>query len=201
MDAHTNNLSIDVGSAWWQRLGLTAGTSHRASSHEHAVAQVRARYLSALHPTFTTSDAGTPHLTLDDVISQLAAIDAGHEEERAQHQREERERGWDRIRAARAAADAEEPIDSGDWAGFTRADATAWCWNLYQYEPHGFGGVGAMVRHRNLAALKGGGVPAGFGYARRARELALAGATPESYRTAKEAMSAKVFDSRDVTFG
>lgn len=192
---------------WWRQLGLTDGLTYRASVNEHDAVRARTQYLSTLRPIFTASDAAEVHLTLNDVISQLAAIDAAHEEKRAQHQRVERERGWEGIRAARAAAHAEEPIDSGSWAGFTRADAIAWCWNLYQFESHGFGGVGAMVRkrdlargrNRDLATLKGGGVPEDLGYAHRARELTLAGATPESYRTAKEAMGARVFDPRDVT--
>lgn len=56
-----------------------------------------------------------------------------------------------------------------------------------------------MTRRRFVSELEAGGIPHAFGYADRARELELSGATPHSYRHAKEAIGAKVFEWGDVS--
>lgn len=72
--------------------------------------------------------------------------------------------------AVYARSDAAEEITTGDWAGFTTADATAWCWNLYQYEPHGFVYPASAVRQGREQVLEEGGIPEGGGYAAKARK-------------------------------
>lgn len=189
---------------WWRKLGLNpqGGLLHMTENERYAVL-VAEEYLRTLEPTrfVQQKTGGTTELTMDEVVEGLKSIQADVAAEIEQMQQNERDLGWSHIRAARAAADAEDILVDGEWEGFTRSDAIAWCWNLFQYEPHGFISPGNIVRHRALDELKAGSVPSVFGYARRARELKLSGATPESYRMAKEAIGARLFDPGDVSSG
>lgn len=115
--------------------------------------------------------------------------------------RQREQRGRDATASACAAPDADEPVTEGDWAGFTRARAIAWCWNLYQYEPHGFVSPGSMLRAQRVRELEAGGIPDGFGYADRARRYEAAGVTPEQYRRVREALGSPTFSAEDVRFG
>lgn len=104
------------------------------------------------------------------------------------------------IAAAFAAPDAAELIVGGDWDGFTRADATAWCWNLYQYEPHGFIYPNLVLRMRREEELESGGIPDGGGYAAKARIYVARGITPAQYREAREVVNSPTFSQTDVRY-
>ncbi|GAA3750136.1 hypothetical protein GCM10022239_26820 [Leifsonia bigeumensis] len=97
--------------------------------------------------------------------------------------------------------DSNEPVTQGDWAGFTRARAIAWCWNLYQYEPHGFVSPGSILREQRTRELEAGGIPNGFGYADRARQFEASGVSPERYRAARETLGSPIFSAADIRFG
>jgi len=106
--------------------------------------------------------------------------------------------GWLALETAPLAPDAGDVIAEGGWAGFTRARARQWCWNLFQYEPQGFS---LPVRTIALPGVKewlGGGVPDMRGYADRARTLEAEGATPEAYRRDKDAKGKTTFTRSDV---
>ena len=106
--------------------------------------------------------------------------------------------GWAKIEETLADPNADRVITEGRWAGFSRGDANAWCWNLFQYEPHGFTHPGSQVRHEAMQKLQTGGVPEVFGYPERARELAARGLTPREYRRHQEALGAGTFTTLDV---
>ena len=80
------------------------------------------------------------------------------------------------------------------------AKPTAWCWNLYQFEPHGFLRPAAQLRAEGIAQLEAGLIPDGFGYARPAKQLEAAGMTPETYRQAMDALGKPTFTPGDVRF-
>ncbi len=103
------------------------------------------------------------------------------------------------VQAALAAPDADDILESGTWAGFPKGRAIAWCWNLFQYEPHNFTYPLSMFRELGMRILESGGVPDGFGYADRARELEQMRVTPEGYRKFKEERGAPTFSVDDVT--
>ena len=160
---------------WWTKLGL-------------AVTSRTQEDLLRAHPP-----TGFGDLTLDDLAARAAEI------ENVAALDEERIRGDLRTAQALAASDADIVIEEGRWAGFTRGEAIAWCWTLFQYEPHGFVHPGTQVRLEALAELEGGGIPEVFGYSQRARELAASGSAPLQYRAAKHASGARVFLPRHVT--
>lgn len=121
---------------------------------------------------------------------------------RVEQERETRRRlGWQRIEESYAAPDAEEEITGGRWTGFTRGQAMAWCWNLYEYEPRGFMMPYSQMRHVALEDLNGGTIPDFFGYPERAKELAAQGLTPLEYRAQRERLGAAPFTRKDVRFG
>ena len=107
--------------------------------------------------------------------------------------------GWAALEAAQYAPDADEVIARGGWAGFTRARARQWCWNLFQYEPQGFTLPVTTIMLPGVKEWLGGGVPDVRGYADRARVLEEAEVTPEAYRRAKEAAGKSTFTRRDAT--
>lgn len=96
---------------------------------------------------------------------------------------------------------AHEVIPDGPWADFTRGDAFAWNWALFNYEPHGFISPGSQVRFRALQELEKGELPAVFNYPNRARELVAEGKTPISFIDDKEASNARAFRAKDVRRG
>ena len=80
----------------------------------------------------------------------------------------------------------------------TRGEAAAWCWNLFQYEPHGFVHPGSQLRAEALTQLRAGGLPEVFGYPERASELAGRGITARQYRQHREELGSRNFDPADV---
>ncbi|MGO3146450.1 MAG: hypothetical protein ACTIJ6_02100 [Leucobacter sp.] len=106
--------------------------------------------------------------------------------------------GRNTIHNAYAAPNAVEVITTGDWADFTAADATAWCWNLYQYEPHGFAYPASAVHMRRERELESGTIPEGGGYAEKARSYVLRGVTTQQYREARETLESPTFCWTDV---
>jgi hypothetical protein len=108
--------------------------------------------------------------------------------------------GWLALESAWEAPDAGVVIARGGWAGFTRARARQWCWNLFQFEPQGFSLPLATISLPGVKEWLGGGVPDVRGYAPRARKLEANGVTPEAYRRAKEREGKVTFTRRDVTF-
>ncbi|MBC9927853.1 MULTISPECIES: hypothetical protein [unclassified Leucobacter] len=104
--------------------------------------------------------------------------------------------GRDKIEAAYAAAGGAELITEGEWAGFAKADAIAWCWNLYQYEPHGFVHPANEIRYRREQELESGGIPEGGGYPAKARQYISRGVTPQQYREAREVLGSRTISWR-----
>lgn len=116
--------------------------------------------------------------------------------------RHEYDRGWERERqeGALANSDLAEEITTGRWAGFTRGEAIAWNWNLFDYEPQGFIAPASQLRMESIRKLKNGDIPEVFGYPERARELADQGITPLQYRESQKAQGKTVFSPSAVTF-
>lgn len=153
-------------------------------------------------PTPAVAFAGSEaQLTLEQVIDLIRQTEQDVDEARAAEAERRRQLGWERLEALYAAADAEEVISGGDLAGFTRARAGAWCWNLLDYEPVGLISPGSMLREHSLRELCEGRIPTVFGYPDRARALEANGLTPRDYRRAKEALGATPFNRADVSFG
>ena len=114
---------------------------------------------------------------------------------------EARERlGHDAIEAAYAAPDAELVIETGFWKGFTKADARAWSWNLFQFEPYGFIIPTSFATSRQQQELESGLIPENELYAKRARGFVLFGQSPLQYRENRLAMSSPTFCWADVRF-
>jgi hypothetical protein len=108
--------------------------------------------------------------------------------------------GWAALANAPLAPDADEVIADGGWAGFTRAKARQWCWNLFQYEPRGFGLPVSQLSFPEVREWLNGGIPDARGYSERARELEAQGITPYAYRSDKEASGKPTFTAADVRF-
>lgn len=106
--------------------------------------------------------------------------------------------GWAALEAAPLAPDADEVIADGGWAGFARARARQWCWNLFQYEPRGYSLPISTMSLPGVKEWLGGGVPDVRGYADRARALEADGVTPHAYRQEKEAAGKVTFTRRDA---
>lgn len=179
--------------AWWRRLGLAAPSEGAAARAHRAV-------LASLTPQafVRRTDAGDQRLSLDEVVAELDLVAETVELGIRDAADERRRHGWERVRAALSAPDASVLIADGPWAGFSRGRAAAWCWNLFQYEPHGLVSPGAQVRAEALRVLEAGGLPTVFGYPVRAAELERSGLTPESYREAQEALGKPTFSPDDV---
>lgn len=198
---HTPTPHRREGSApWWEPLGLRpAGTRPASANERHVEAAVLA--MLAQHPPVAFA-GDTPDATLTGEALAALAQQAAERVARAQDAAAaERARlGWAHIEAALAGPSAAEMLDGGRWAGFTRGEATAWLWNLLQFEPHGYAPPGALLRAEVLRQLEDGGLPEAFGYPERARELANRGLTPREYRRHKEAIGAATFSAADVRF-
>ena len=189
---------------WWEQLGLRiAGDGMGRSGDDARETRAHADVLAAFAP---------PHFegTIDDQVvrvstSELAAsLGRARDEVGEAIEAESVARshlGWSRIAAAFEADDAEEVIADGVWAGFTRAHATAWLWNLTQYEPYQFAGVFAQLRRERERALAAGEIPATPRYAERARQLEAHGMTPQSYRAAQQALGKGTFSEGAVSTG
>ncbi|MGM7667639.1 hypothetical protein [Microbacterium sp. A93] len=186
---------------WWRQLGLHDSSDPAASSNERRLQSARREYLSSLQPSgFTRATAeGDSVLTVEQVAAELAAIEEATKATVQDEAHQRRERGWANVRSALSASDADVPVERGDWAGFTRGRAIAWCWNLYQYEPRGFVHPGSQLRAERTSELEAGLIPDGFGYAQRAADLEAAGFMPATYRHAQEALGRSTFSPADVT--
>lgn len=109
--------------------------------------------------------------------------------------------GREAVEAAYADSGSAKLISVGDWVGFNKADAIAWCWNLYQFEPHGFVHPASELRMRREQELESGGIPEGGGYAAKARSYAERSVTPQQYREAREVLGSSTFSWGDVRHG
>ena len=184
---------------WWTSLALQDRIGDHHSPNE---SQLREDILAVL---YTYRPSGYEHATDGSPVSEqyivetIAAAERAHDERMRVAAKAREEEGWRRLRAAYEAPDADEMVMEGDWVGFTRACAIAWCWNLFQYEPKGFVMPLCYVRAKALRELESGGIPTVFDYAARARELEARGQTPEGYRRTKEQEGAPTFSPQDVT--
>ena len=190
---------------WWGALDLSYHRIPVTTRHELEVEQAALAVLAAHPPVGFAGDLEGGTLTAVQ-LKALVERAVANAEEKAECQRgadaEERRRsGWARIEEVLSAADADQVVVEGRWAGLTRGEATAWCWNLFQYEPHGFVHPGSQVRHEAMQKLQAGGLPEVFGYPERARELVSRGLTPREYRRHKEALGANTFTDADVRHG
>lgn len=190
---------------WWGELDLSYHRIPVTTRHELEVEQAALAVLAAHPPVGFAGDLEGVTLTAAQLkeLVERAVADA---EQKVECQREagaeERRRsGRARIEEALSAPDADQVLVEGRWAGLTRGEATAWCWNLFQYEPHGFVHPGSQVRHEAMQKLQAGGLPEVFGYPERARELVSRGLTTREYRRHKEALGANTFTDADVRHG
>lgn len=190
---------------WWGELDLSCHRIPASSRNKSEVEQAALAVLAAHPPIGFVGDADGTVITaaaLNELVER-AVLDA---EQAAERQREadaedRRLLGWARVEEALSRSDADQAVVEGRWAGLTRGEAAAWCWNLFQYEPHGFVHPGSQVRHEAMRKLQNGGLPEVFGYPERARELAARGLTPREYRRHKEALGANTFTDADVRRG
>lgn len=185
---------------WWVRLGLRSAFAPGASANDRSAQRATDRLLADVQPSGFIRVSDGMAMSIDDVVSELGRVASAEVQRRADDADERRTYGWARVHEALSATDAAEPIDDGPWSGFTRGDARAWSWNLFQYEPHGFIHPGSEVRAKALRLLEEGGLPTVFGYPGRAAELVTQGLTPESYRQTREALGARTFSPGDVSF-
>lgn len=180
---------------WWEQLGLTSN-SMGVTRNRHDASNAGLSVLREYQPVAFVSKSDTSdQLTIEQLHERVAEAERRYKRETEEATKravqELDELGWERIEAAYAAPDADEVIQDGGWSGFTRADATAWCWNLFQFELRGIAHPGSEVRVRASLELKAGGLPEVFGYPQRARELVALGLTPKQYRQHKEALGAR----------
>lgn len=135
-------------------------------------------------------DLGDPLISMSELRNALHA--AVREQQRRAFDAQEaavvrqRAEGWARIEAAYALPDAGEVIRSGEWAGFTLDRATAWSWNLFDFEPHGATSHKIQLRFQQMKELEHGMLPQTYGYADRARTLEERGIDPREYRCLRE---------------
>lgn len=186
-------LDRDARRPWWEQLGLHGGSGFESrAAHD---------LLKSCRPTTFVregADGTTEHLGLEQLVALIEAAEREEESRREAAVLERSAAAEAEFESAFTMPDAKEPILTGKWCGFTRGEATAWCHNLFQYEPRGFVHPGSEVRVRAITALRDGHLPEVFGYPERAQELRRAGLTPRSYREFKQALGAKVFDPSQV---
>ena len=187
---------------WWGELNLRYQHVPIQSGYEFETEQAALAVL-ATHPPVGFVGATEGSTITADQLNELVGDATENAEQEAKNQRESaaeerRLLGWAKIEEALADPNADRVITEGRWAGFSRGDAVAWCWNLFQYEPHGFTHPGSQVRHEAMQQLQAGGLPEVFGYPERARELVARGLTPREYRRHQEALGARTFAALDV---
>lgn len=176
---------------WWEALGLRVLPGRVEGG-------LTERVLREHSPIgFTSKDDDGP-LSLEQVAAMIEVAVQELEQKRELAAIERREADLAEFEAAFHQPSAGEVMERGRWSGLTRAEATAWCWNLFQYEPHGFVHPGSQVRVEALTDLRSGGLPEVFGYPERARELIDKGMTPRQYRQHREALGSPLFDPADV---
>jgi len=206
MSSSLNTSSVHDGpfdhDGWWEELGLRFERVPATTRHPRETEQA-ARAVLAAHPPIAFADDVEGRTLTTAQLDALVRHAVEEAEQAAERRREagaeERRRlGRANVEAALTAEGATEAIVDGRWAGFTRGEATAWCWNLFQYEPHGFVHPASQVRHAAVQVLEAGGLPEVFDYPERARELAARGLDPRAYRRHKEALGAGTFTEADA---
>jgi len=176
---------------WWESLGLRGPLDLSGDISE--------RVLREYQPVgFAPVGNDGEVLSLEQVVGLIEAAAGEAKSRRERAVAERRTADVAEFEAAFELSGSDTIVEHGRWAGFTRGEATAWCWNLFQYEPHGFVHPGSQVRGEALINLRAGGLPEVFGYPERARELTNTGLTPRQYRQHREALGAKTFDPADV---
>lgn len=198
----TTPLLIHCSDNWWDQLGLRYQGLRLTSRHYHRTQEAVLAILSAHPPiAYAGGDDNSP-LSTEDLVALIEAAteeaEGAGEEARRLAAEARRAEGLARLEAASTMPDADVVIISGRWSGFTKGEAFAWCWMLFQYEPHGFVHPGSQVRHEAMQQLKRGELPTVFGYPERAKELAARGLDPKQYRMHKEALGAATFDPSEV---
>lgn len=176
----TAGAGADSG-AWWSELGLAA---------VGADSRLTARVLGELRPvgfavTGSTSGEGTVGgqvLSQKQVAQRLAAARVEEEARRARVRERLSLELVVAFEAALVRPDGDVPVTEGRWAGFTRAEAEAWSWALFEFEPRGIAHPGSQLRYESQQRLRAGDLPEAFGYPERARRLADSGLTPRAYR-------------------
>lgn len=198
----TTRFSQHRSDDWWSQLGLRFQSLGMASGHEHRIEEAVLAVLREHPPVAFACGDDSPPLSTKDLVTliEVATKEAERvsKEERRLAAEIRRAKGLAQIEAAFAMPSADSIIADGRWAGFTKGEAFAWCWTLFQYEPHGFVHPGTQVRHEAMQQLERGDLPTVFGYPERAKELAAQGLDPKQYRLHKEALGAATFDPADV---
>lgn len=176
---------------WWSVLGLRAMPG--------SVMGWQAERVLREHPPigFTSKGEGGP-LSLEQVAAMIEAAEQDREQQRELAAIERREADLAEFEAAFDQPNAGDVVERGRWSGITRGEATAWCWNLFQYEPHGFVHPDSQVRAEALATLRSGVLPEVFGYPERARALIEKGMTARRYRQLREELGSPMFDPSKV---
>lgn len=188
---------------WWESIGLRYSSLLLVSSDERAVQEAVLEVLREHPPVaFANGASGAPELTVQQlgelVRHTTAQVELDEQQRRVEAAEERRVYGWEQVEAALSESEDDDPMRHGPWAGLTWGEARAWCWNLFQYEPHGFVLPGSLLRQKALAELEEGGLPDVFGYPKRARELAALGLSPRDYRQHKEALGEMTYTPEDV---
>ncbi|MDQ2624656.1 MAG: hypothetical protein M3Y20_05800 [Actinomycetota bacterium] len=205
---------------WWVKIGLSpAGDSPGDTPAARRETRARLEVLKAFPPPFfaqradggsaadrigaeVPADGAQPaRLSLEELRARMDEAGAEVRRELEAKETARRALGWTRIQAAYEASDADDVILTGVWEGFTRARATAWLWNLVQYEPYQFSPVFAHFRKAREAAVEAGEIPEVPTYAERARTLEAARMTPHNYRIAQEALGRGTFTPEEVRTG
>lgn len=183
---------------WWSQLGLRYHGLALVSKHEHRVKEAVLAVLREHPPVTFTGGDGEPPLSIEELLAlvEVATKEAEREGEveRIQMAQTQRVQGQARVEAALAMPDADVVIAEGGWAGFTKGEAFAWSWNLFEYERRGIAHPGSQVHYESLQKLKRGDLPDVFGYAERAKQLVANGVDPNQYRQYKDALGAETVD-------
>lgn len=202
-------------SPWWESLHLAVhfpdtdprqhpaprGSLRGVSAHDVQRQRAHIAALRSAHPVafeVIRPDGTTAHLTFEAVLARTQAAVSGVDASISKSAQERSRQGRVAMEAALNAPDSDAVVAVGDWEGFPRGRARAWCWNLYQYEPAGFVMPASILRAKRIKELEAGGLPDGFEYAHRARELEARGVTPLEYRNAREALGSPTFSPDDV---
>lgn len=199
----SDSLKWHNGTEWWEAIGLRYSGLQLVSARERQTQEALTGLLRKHPPVGFTGEVPGEVFSLEELSERLREeirrVELGGEPHAAAEERSKQ--GRERVERALTDPALAEPIEDGRWAGFTRGEAIAWCWNLFQYEPKGFISPGSQLRAMAMRALEADDLPEVFGYPERARELAEQGLSPRDYRRYKEAVGAKTFTPADVRFG
>lgn len=178
MSENTTSHAPHATQPWWHALRIDApGHSLRHEAH-----QLLQEYQPASF-TRTNPDSLNPEtLTWGEMLARIAAVETESIERESQAQAARLAAEQADFDSAWLHADSAQRITEGSWAGFTRGEARAWIFSLFQFETRGIAHPGSELRFRSLAAARTGETPDVFGYPERARKLADRGLTPHQYR-------------------